>query len=355
MKRLLSKVSRPAVLPIESALSTDAAAWDEALESLGGHLLQSWRWGEFKSGHGWTVERVAVNGVGSAMAQVLFRRRGPVSVGYIPRGPAFSPGDVESLRELFQRIDQVCRTHRALYLIVELDSPLPFQGRFKGEGFVRGPDHIQPGRTVKVPLLDDERLLGQMHQKTRYSVRLAERRGVTIERCHVTPDNVRSFFDLLQDTSQRNGFGIHEERYYADFLRFFGDDALLTFALVEGSRAAGLVAARFGREAIYMYGASSSEHRAHGAAFRLQFEAMRWARELGCHRYDLWGIPAEDPVTTGEQGGERVAATRGDDWRGLYRFKVGFGGEIVSYPPTLERRYHPMTAFLARRVYSTPR
>src|SRR5699024_11275249 len=48
-------------------------------------------------------------------------------------------------------------------------------------------------------------------------------------------------------------------------------------------------------EAIYMYGASSTEHRAHGASFLLQFEAMRWARERGCSRYDLWGIPKVDP------------------------------------------------------------
>src|SRR5262249_2720685 len=131
------------------------------------------------------------------------------------------------------------------------------------------------------------------------------------------------FYELLTDTSQRNEFGIHEERYYADFLRTFGDDAVLLFALVDGVRAAGLIAAKFGNEAIYMYGGSSTQHRAHGAAFRLQFEVMRWAREAGCVRYDLWGIPAGDPPSTGEAG-SRVATTRGDDWRGLYKFKVGF-------------------------------
>jgi lipid II:glycine glycyltransferase (peptidoglycan interpeptide bridge formation enzyme) len=110
-----------------------------------------------------------------------------------------------------------------------------------------------------------------------------------------------------------------------------------------------LIAARFGPEAIYMYGGSSTEHRAHGAAFFLQFEAMRWAREVGCTRYDLWGIPAEDPISTAERGG-RVAGTRGDDWRGLYKFKIGFGGEVVSYPPTLERRYRPFLAYFARRA-----
>jgi lipid II:glycine glycyltransferase (peptidoglycan interpeptide bridge formation enzyme) len=192
-----------------------------------------------------------------------------------------------------------------------------------------------------------------MHQKTRYSVRLADRRGVRIERGAPARD-VGEFYELLRDTSKRNDFRIHDEAYYQDFLRIFGDNAILMFAIVDGVRAAGLIAARFGREAIYMYGGSSTVHRAHGAAFRLQYEAMRWARDFGCSRYDLWGIPAEDPITTGEQG-DRVAGTRGDDWRGLYKFKVGFGGDAVVYPPTLERRYHPLAAFLARRVYAISR
>jgi lipid II:glycine glycyltransferase (peptidoglycan interpeptide bridge formation enzyme) len=304
--------------------------------------------------HGWDVERVSVGDGRSAMAQILFRRRGPVSVGYIPRGPVFETGDEEAVRALFGRIDRVCRTRRVLYLIVEPDRPLPFKGSFKASGFVRGPEHIQPSRTVKVALGDDEAMLGQMHQKTRYSVRLADRRGVGIERSLPTVDNIHAFYGLLCDTSQRNEFGIHQESYYEDFLRIFGEDASLMFAFVDGVRAAGLIAARFGEEAIYMYGGSSSEHRAHGAAFRLQFEAMRWARESGCARYDLWGIPKEDPSPT-EERGERVAATKGEDWRGLYKFKIGFGGDVVTYPPTLERRYQPVAAFIARRLNVAPR
>lgn len=333
----------------------DRASWDATLLGLDGHLLQSWRWGDFKSRHGWEVERVIVDGAQTAMAQVLFRRRGPVTVAYIPRGPAFSPGAVEALHELFRRIDRICTRRRALYLMVESDRPLPFTGTFKGSGFVRGPEHIQPGRTVKIPLLDDDALLSQMHQKTRYSVRLAERRGVHVEQTDHTLSDVRDFYRLLRDTSQRNEFGIHDEGYYVDFLDVFGDDAMLMFAVVDEVRAAGLIAARFGQESIYMYGASSTEHRAHGAAFRLQFEAMRWARARGCDRYDLWGIPMDDPTSTVEVTGEKVARTRGDDWRGLFRFKTGFGGEIVTYPPVLERRFHRVASFIARRMYAVSR
>lgn len=340
------------VLPFPGA--TDQEAWDRDLRRASGHLLQSWRWGAFKELHGWRAERVRVeSGGGYGLAQVLFRSRGPISVGYLGRGPALSSPDPALATRLLGAVDDVCRRRGAVSLIVESDAALPFTGRLRNAGFVRGPAHIQPGRTVKVPLLDDEPLLGQMHQKTRYNIRLAQRRGVAAVRAEPTAQALETFYGLLTDTAERNEFGIHGAGYYVDFVRLFGDDAVLLFALIEDEPVAGVIAARFGDEAIYMYGASSTRHRAHGAGFFLQFEAMRWARERGCLRYDLWGIPEEDPTSTAGEDGGRVAGTRADDWRGLYEFKVRFGGEILSYPPPVERRYRPLLATLARRVYGS--
>jgi lipid II:glycine glycyltransferase (peptidoglycan interpeptide bridge formation enzyme) len=337
---------------VDEALTESPANWDSALHELDGHLLQSWQWGEFKSRHGWQVERVAVSGTSErGMAQILTRHRGPVGMGYIPRGPAISPGADMVAIKLFSTIDEVCKRRRCLSVMIEPDKRLPFDGSFKKHGFVRGSEHFQPSRTVIVPLLEDEPLLGQMHQKTRYSIRLAYRRGIEIRRAETTDESVEAFHRLLRETSERNEFGIHSAQYYGDFLKMYGDSAVLFFAMTGENIAASLIAARFGRLAVYMYGASSTAHRAHGAAFALQFEAMRWARDHGCTMYDLWGIPDEDPSST--QGDrDRVAATRGDDWRGLYKFKVGFGGEIVRYPPTLERRYRPFLAYVARQTYA---
>lgn len=333
-------------------LTESPCAWDAAVREGGGHLLQSWRWGEFKSRHGWEVVRFAEITQRSAnLAQVLFKQRGPVSIAYLPRGPVFDPRDIDGLRNLFSQIDYAAKKRNALYLMVEADRALPFTGSYKSEGFVVGAEHFQPARTVKVPLLADEALLAQMHQKTRYSVRLAERRGVEMVCREPEREAINDFYRLLLDTSDRNEFGIHARSYYEDFLSVFEDDALLLFANVEGNISAGLIAAKFGEEAIYMYGASSTEHRAHGGAFALQFEAMRWARDHGALRYDLWGIPKEDPVSTSVDDQQRIAGTRGSDWRGLYKFKTGFGGEVVTYPPTLERRYRKALSFAARQLY----
>jgi lipid II:glycine glycyltransferase (peptidoglycan interpeptide bridge formation enzyme) len=336
-----------------ASFATPAAlAWNERLTSMNGHLLQSWAWGEFKSQHGWQPERILIeDSAGTAMAQVLYRSRWGASVGYVPRGPVIE-GNPEILWNLLiDELDHQARQRRAILTLIEPNAPLGLTGDFRSHDVVAGPDHLQPGRTVKIPLGNDEAILKQMHQKTRYNVRLAQRRGVTIERHCAEPEALDTFYELMQDTAQRNEFGIHSRAYYADFMHQFGDDAVLLFSRLEsGALAAVLIAAKFGAEGIYMYGASSTQHRADGAAFQMQFDAMRWARDQGCTTYDLWGIPDEDPDSVQTDGPGAIAGTKGDDWRGLYRFKTGFGGDIVSYPPVVERRHVPVLPWLARKL-----
>lgn len=329
----------------------DASAWNDALASLGGHFLQCWEWGTFKSEHGWQPERVTIGDAAPrAMAQVLFRHKGPVSIGYVPRGPAIDPNDLEAGRLLLERIDEVARRHHALYVIIESDQQIDGFTRNTFAELQSGPPRLQPGRTVKIPLLDDDALLAGMHQKTRYSVRLAPRKGVLVDR-HSGDDRpaLEEFYTMLSETARRNEFGIHTKEYYASFLSHFADRAILFIARVDGHPAAGLIAAAFGTDGIYMYGASDTKYRSLGAAFNLQFQAMQWARERGASFYDMWGIPEIDPPKDNDHL-DRVPATKGDDWRGLYRFKTGFGGTSISYPPAMQRTYHPLLARLADRA-----
>jgi len=332
-------------------LASNSSDWDAAVRSCGGHLLQSWRWGTFKQDFGWDVERIAISRSGRvALAQVLFRKRAGISIGYIPRGPVCPDDDVDVAGALWERVDQVARRRRTLTIIVEPDRPLP---ELTGQGvqLVAGPEPIQPARTVKVELLDDQSLIDQMHPKTRYNVRLAKRRGVTTRIVEQPDDSIGQFYEMLQDTALRNDFVVHAPNYYREFLRVFADDACLAFAEVDGKPVAGAIAAVFGDEGIYMYGASSTRERAHGAAFLLQHEMMRWARSRGARHYDLWGIPEYDPGSSVSESGDRLASSAGNDRRGLYEFKTRFGGQVVRYPPPQERVYHPFLATLARRFY----
>lgn len=333
-------------------ITTNAAGWDSSLREHGGHMLQSWKWGEFKSRFGWQPERIHIQSpAGQAFAQVLFRSRGPISVGYCPRGPLMI-GDKASLwPELRREIDRVARRHRAMSVIIEPDQPMFESNNLAGTGLKPGPEHNQPGRTVMLPLADDESMLKQMHQKTRYSVRLAMRRGVDVEvKDSRDQSAIDDFYRLLTDTAERNEFEVHSREYYDEFLDVFGHDAYFVSASYEGNLCAVVIAAAFGNQGTYMYGASSTEHRGHGAAFLLQFEAMKWSRDRGCDYYDLWGIPKQDPDSVTSDDKSSIAGTKGDDWRGIYRFKTGFGGEIISFPDTVERQYIPGLPWLARKL-----
>src|SRR5438477_3935165 len=93
----LTSPAAPAALSVGLLPAGDAAAWDAFVAAQpDGHLLQSWEWGTFKGGQGWTPARLAVrdrDGEIQAAASVLFRRpaRGvPVSVAYVPRGPVMA-------------------------------------------------------------------------------------------------------------------------------------------------------------------------------------------------------------------------------------------------------------------------
>jgi len=248
-------------------VAVNPLAWDAAVLSCGGHLLQSWRWGAFKQRFGWDAERIAVpREGGDALAQVLFRNKAGMSIGYIPRGPVWPVDDPDAVAELWSKIDEAARRRKTLNIIVEPDRQLSEQSRL-GMRLVPGPKPIQPARSVKVDLVDDQSLIDQMHPKTRYNVRLARRRGVTTRIAEQRDDSIAAFHDMLEDTASRNEFVVHTPDYYREFLSVFGEDACLMFAEIDGRPVAGTIAAVFGDEGIYMYGASSTQERAHGAAF----------------------------------------------------------------------------------------
>ena len=323
-----------------SQVVTQSECWDQPIEQLQGSLLQGWRWGELKSRHGWSPVRLLLTADDEPLlaAQILFRRFGPLSVAYVPRGPACVHPHPALPVMLTTALDQICQRRNAAIVFVEPNDAgisLPTCGKL---GWSPSHAMFQPKRTIKVRVdRPDDELLERMKPKTRYNVRLAERRGVTVRVGSLA--ELPAVYQALQETAERNVFGIHSLEYYQDVLKTFGPDLALLIAEVNGDLAAAVVAIRQGREAVYMYGASTAQHQRHMPAYLVQFEAMRWARESGCDWYDFWGIPDSDlPPADVEDGDGKYLNVRSGLW-GTYRFKQGFGGGVVSYPGVFERVY----------------
>ena len=177
-------------------------------------------------------------------------------------------------------------------------------------------EQIQFRNTVIIDLKPDlDDLLAAMKSKWRYNIRLAKRRGVTVR--PGTPADVAGFYGMYAETARRDGFLIRPRAYYEDvWLRFLEtDQAELWLASVEDEPVAGLMLFVFAGTAWYMYGASTGQHRHLMPNHLLQWTALCQAKARGCSRYDMWGAPD--------------VFDESDSMWGVYRFKQGFGGQVV--------------------------
>ena len=290
------------------------------------HLLQTGAWGDLKAAFGWQpvrwVDRLSEATVG---AQILFRRLPfGYSIAYLARGP-ISVRNYQNLEwsQLWPKLDQICRARRAIFLRIEPDAweeaeestPPP-------PGLTVSSQTIQPPRTILVDLKGDEdQLLARMKQKTRYNIRLAEKKGV----CVYPTEDLTDFFNLMTVTGKRDRFSVHSREYYQTAYDLFAPsgNCRLFQADFDSQPIAALMVFVYGERAWYLYGASSDLHREKMPAYLLQWEAMRWAKAQGALEYDLYGIP-----DLPESELESEFARRSDGLWGVYRFKRGFGGVI---------------------------
>ena len=297
------------------------------------HLLQTGEWGELKSAFGWKPVRIITGNVG---VQILFRKL-PLgfTVGYIPK----SVIGVQSVSDQFwTEINSACRQYRAIFLKLE-----PDQWEVKHTApitnyklLITSPHNIQPPRTIIIDIKDsEEEILARMKQKTRYNIRLAEKKGVTVRAW----DDIESFHKMMLVTGGRDGFGIHSLEYYRRAYELLHPKQMgeILVAEYEGKPLAALFVARNGNRAYYLYGASTDEERNRMPTYLLQWEAMKWAKARGCEEYDLWGVPDEDEATL-----EANFETRHDGLWGVYRFKRGFGGELKRAAQAMDRVYNPL-------------
>ena len=295
------------------------------------HLLQTVEWGELKSKFGWWSTNIIVGDTG---AQIL-QRKLPLgfTLAYIPKGPIGSDWD-----KLWPEIDKLCLSSRAVFLKIEPDA---WEGEeisdwMRSFGFRSSAHVIQPRRTISLDIsCDDEEILAQMKQKTRYNIRLAGKKGVEV----TASSDVGMFSQLMGVTGKRDEFGTHSLAYYQrayDLFHPVGACELL-IAFYEGEPLAGLMVFATGKRAWYFYGASNNLHRNLMPTYLLQWEAIRWAKEKGCAEYDLWGVPDEDQEVL-----EDKFTQRSDGLWGVYRFKRGFGGEINRSAGAWDKVYNPM-------------
>lgn len=255
---------------------------------------------------------------------------------YCPR-PVFR--DVAHTSSFFSEARALAARDGVAFLKVD-----PLEEFDRGEYFLTGSYALQPRETTILDIRAGGReLLQNMHAKTRYNIRVAERHGVTVRRAEppVSNEDLGRFWILLQRTAIRDAFRTHPEPYFAFLLGeqsgSFSNE--LFFAEYRGEAvAAGVInfykKPRVGGAVVatYLHGASSYEHRSMMGATMLHWGVILHARTLGAASYDFWGIDRRR-------------------WPGLTRFKLGFGGAVASYPESVDAVFRP----IAYRCYTVAR
>lgn len=315
--------------------------WNALISLLpGAHFLQTSEWAAAKEPVGWKPLPLVWKRPGGeicAAALVLTRSltlagmRLPVRILYAPRGPLLDWSDRLLRRRVLDDLQGFARKQGAILMKIDpevvtglglpgtedhqaVESGLAVEEDLLHKGWRYSSSQVQFRSTVVIDLApSEEELLERMKQKTRYNVRLADRKGVKVRIAQ--PADLPNLYHMYAETSVRDGFVIREEAYYRRTWQVFMNSRLAEglVASVDGEDIAGVIIFRFGGRTWYVYGMSRDAHREKMPNYLLQWEAIRRARAAGCREYDLWGAPEksspDDPL-----------------WN-VYRFKEGLGGQ----------------------------
>jgi len=345
------------------------------------HILQTWEWGQVKANFGWkpipllwlkelegqgdvrlleldnpnfaSADQVVTEELDTnhpVAANLLLERTltiggfaARLKILYSSKGPLLYDWEDQALRNrVLEDLRRQGQKRGAIFVKIDPDVPLglgvpdtseaeenPVGSStlfdLKRAGWQFSEEQVQYRNTVLVDLTPSEdEMLARMKQKTRYNVRLAGRRGVSVR--VGTQADLDLLYQMYIETSLRDGFVIRGRDYYLKVWKTFLDAhpirmepsalpiAEPLIAEVEGVPVAALVIFRFAGCAWYLHGMSRTLQRKKMPNYLLQWEAMRRAKDAGCREYDLWGAPDEFDES--------------DPMWGVYRFKSGLGGEV---------------------------
>jgi len=348
---------------MKPASNFDSNSWDRLIACLPNpHLLQTWEWAQVKAKYGWQPmpfvwegavggQQSAVSGQQSAIsdqrsaAAMVLKRSIPVGgfakkmcVLYVPKGPLMDWNNAALRKRVLDDLQSLAKTEGAIFVKIDPDIvlgtgiPGSEEGReddsgqvvrsdLQRQGWKFSQDQIQFRNTVVIDLIpSEEELLARMKQKTRYNIRLAEKKGVRVH--PGTPADLPLLYKMYAETSVRDGFAIRDEGYYQTVWGTFMKSAVggqpsaePLIAEVQGEPVAAIFLFYFAKRAYYLYGMSGESHREKMPNALLQWEGMRRAKAAGCELYDLWGAPD--------------VFDESDGMWGVFRFKEGLGGQVV--------------------------
>lgn len=309
---------------------TDKKSEEEYTKFLETHercnFQQSIEWSKVKTS--WKTEIILAedekgNIIGSLMVLI---RKIPFfgNIMYSSRGPVCDIHDIDVLKQLTDGAKELAKKYNAIVLRIEPDivsSDLEFRNIVQNLGYKIKDDaknfreEIQPRYVFRLNTKNktEDELFKNFHQKTRYNIRLATKKGVQVR--EGTREDLKEFHKIMVTTGIRDGFITRPLEYFEKMYDCLGPKHIkLLMAYYEDKPISGVIPIMYGNKTWYLYGASSNEHRNLMPNYLLQWEMIKIAVNNKSDIYDLRGVPG-------------IA----DNSNGLYRFKKGFGAEYTEF------------------------
>ena len=320
--------------------------FEEFLKSRKASLLQSFNWGRFQEAlekKTWQLVFFEENKIIASASVIKYSLPLDKSYLYCNRGPVIQAISYELqarvLKLLVEKIEEIAERENSIFFRIDPEWENKDENKklLNNLGFKKSKKEVNPRNTLILNVSkSEEEILAQMHSKTRYNIRLSERKGVRVRISNFSSrggsalggqfpisnknKDFEAFWKLMEETTRRDGFKSHPKEYYKKQLDFLGKDDLIKLFVAElnGKIISAIIVSFYGENSVYLHGASSYEHRKYMAPHLIQWEAIKEAKRRECSYYDFWGIEGEN----------LEPKIKNQDWGGITRFKEGFAREF---------------------------
>lgn len=292
------------------------------------HPLQSWAWGQFRQKTGIQVYRFGEyhkNTLINVYQLTLHPiPKLPFKIGYVPKSQIPSNEFLNFLKNFF-------KNQKIIFIKFEPHVEKSNYQDFKNKNLILSPRPLFTKYTFQIDLTqNEEELLNQMKPKTRYNIRLAQKKGVKI--IHDNSDqSFKTYLKLQQTTIQRQKFYAHNKQYHHLLWQTLKPSGMvhLLNAVYQGETLVSWMLFLFNQVLYYPYGGSSNKHRNLMPSNLMLWEAMRWGKKKGAKVFDLWGALGPNPNPK-------------NPWYGFHRFKEGYGGRLVEFIGSYDFIFNPL-------------
>ncbi len=306
-----------------------------------GHFLQTSLWARVKDDWKWfgVICRNDSGEITGTMG-VLLRKisKLPFHMMYAPRGPVCDFDDKETFSALIEAAKQEGKKYNAYELKIDKDVPVDnedYRAIALAEGFkfkerTINFEDFQCRYVIRILLggRTEDEVFAAFHSDHRRKIRIALKNNVEIK-IHGS-EMAQTFYEIMKETCERDGFELRSAAYFAKILDCFGDKARLYMAYYEGRPIAGAISVLWGDKVWYFYGASSNSDRKVMPNYLMQWEMIKWAVESGCSIYDFRGVAG--------------VIDESNPLFGLYRFKHRFDGTYIEFMGEMDLITKPAAA-----------